>query len=78
MAYGEAGSGDSIPANETLTFDVEIVDFEEDPVYKDKLVKEDYMMRDYYMPGYKSTKPKKEYPPHIAMFKNYIDTIGDF
>ena len=36
------------------------------------------MTKEYYMPGYVDKTPPKEYPPHIARFLDYIDTIGDF
>jgi hypothetical protein len=74
FAYGEAGIEGAIPPNAVLTFEVKILEW----TPSDALVKEDYMERDYYMPGYVSQKAKKEYPPHIAMFKDYIETIGDF
>ena len=45
---------------------------------KEELVIEPYMTKNYYMPGYVDKTPPKEYPPHIAMFKNYISSIGDF
>lgn len=76
-AYGDKGSGDVIPGGATLTFEVEIIDFEESK-NPPPLEKEEYMTRAYYMPGFESKVPKKEYPPHIRYFKDYIDTIGDF
>ena len=50
-------------------------DKEEDPP---KLVKEAYMTKAYYMPGYVDKTPQKDYPPHIRAFKDYIAQIGDF
>lgn len=39
---------------------------------------EPYMTKEYYMPGYVDTAPKKDYPPHIRHFKDYIGSIGEF
>ena len=36
------------------------------------------MTREYYMPGYVDQSPAKEYPPHIAEFKDYLNNIGNF
>lgn len=48
---------------------------EEDPP---ELEVEDYMTREYYMPGYESKDDDRPMPPHIRYFKRYLDTIGDF
>ena len=50
-AYGDEGSGDVIPGGATLTFEVEIIDFEESG-NPPPLEKEEYMTRAYYMPGF--------------------------
>ena len=51
---------------------------EEDEEEEPKVEKEPYMTKEYYMPGYVDTTPKKEYPPALQEFKDYIETIGDF
>lgn len=51
---------------------------EDEAAAEEKLEKEAYMTKEYYMPGYVDTTPPKEYPPHIRAFKNYISSIGDF
>lgn len=39
---------------------------------------EPYMTKEYYAPGYVDPTPPREYPPHIAGFKNYLSNIGNF
>jgi len=56
----------------------EDVEDEEEVPEDEVLEKEAYMTKDYYMPGYVDPTPPKEYPPHIAQFKDYISSIGDF
>ena len=51
---------------------------EEEKEESPKVEKEPYMTKEYYMPGYVDKTPKKEYPPALQEFKDYIDTIGDF